>query len=212
MKFHLLRLFCASFMLFTTSATATQTLFLAGDSTMAKKHPKDLPETGWGVPFADFFSNELSIQNHAVNGRSTRTFIDEGRWKAIKDGVQDGDYVFIQFGHNDEVPEKLDRYTTPEAFKNNLTSMLTQVKKGGGTPVLFTPVTRRYFDNSGNIKLTHPYSPYVREIAEEQSVLLIDLDTITRDYFSELGDGLSKLRFMHLEEGVHPNYPIGCNR
>src|SRR6187431_2989681 len=88
-------------------------IFMAGDSTMSIKETKAYPETGWGMPFGYFFDSTVSIVNKAKNGRSTRTFISEGLWQSIISNVKDGDYVIIQFGHNDESKEKTDRYTTP---------------------------------------------------------------------------------------------------
>ena len=83
------------------------TIFLAGDSTMAAKLPEKRPETGWGEMLQKHFAEtKVKIENHAQNGRSTKTFISEGRWQAIVDELQKGDYVFVQFGHNDESKEK----------------------------------------------------------------------------------------------------------
>src|SRR5258708_37330245 len=91
-------------------------VYLAGDSTMANKEVIAYPETGWGMPFAFFFDRSVTVDNRAKNGRSTRTFISEGLWQSILDSLKPGDYVFIQFGHNDEVKEKVDRYTTPDEY------------------------------------------------------------------------------------------------
>src|SRR4051794_12239462 len=93
------------------------TVFMAGDSTMSVKETKAYPETGWGMPFQYFFDSTVTIVNKAKNGRSTKTFISEGLWQSIISNVQPGDYVFIQFGHNDESKEKTERYTTPEEYR-----------------------------------------------------------------------------------------------
>ena len=82
------------------------TVYLVGDSTMAVKEPKAYPETGWGMPFAWFFDEDVHVDNRAKNGRSTRTFVEENRWQPVADALRPGDYVLIQFGHNDEVPTK----------------------------------------------------------------------------------------------------------
>src|SRR2546423_10890943 len=92
-------------------------VFIAGDSTAANKEVKAFPETGWGMPFAYFFDSTVAVDNRAKNGRSTRTFISEGLWQKLIDDVHDGDYVLIQFGHNDESKEKTDRYTSPDHYK-----------------------------------------------------------------------------------------------
>ncbi|MDQ3711419.1 MAG: GDSL-type esterase/lipase family protein [Acidobacteriota bacterium] len=103
-------------------------VYLAGDSTLAEKKPEKRPETGWGEMFQQYFdAKKVVIENHAQNGRSTKTFISENRWQAIVDKLKKGDYVFIQFGHNDQSKDKTDRYTPPEDFKKNLTRMVNDV-------------------------------------------------------------------------------------
>ena len=103
-------------------------IYLIGDSTISIKETKVYPETGWGMPFVYFFDSTIEVDNRAKNGRSTRTFISENRWQSVADSLQNGDYVFIQFGHNDESKEKADRYVTPEQFKINLTKFVVETK------------------------------------------------------------------------------------
>lgn len=184
-------------------------ILMAGDSTMSIKETKDYPETGWGMPFATFFSEQVTIHNFAKNGRSTKTFRTEGLWKQLIDLTQAGDVVFIQFGHNDESESKVERYTTPQEYRLNLTNYINEVRLKQATPILLSPVSRRYFEDSGKIGETHPYSIYVEQVAKETGVEYIDMDTITRDYFSALGDENSAIRFMHIKPGIHPNYPNG---
>lgn len=191
------------------SVSAAVQLFMAGDSTMAIKHKKDYPETGWGMPFEHFFAESLTVINLAKNGRSTKTFIEEGLWGKVEANLKAGDYVIIQFGHNDESEHKKDRYTTPVQYKENLTNMINFVTKAQATPILMTPVTRRYFDPQGSIQPTHPYAPLVRDVAQHTGVEFIDMEEITRQYFNEMGDSPSTLRFMHIKPGLHPNYPNG---
>src|SRR5882762_8306845 len=153
------------------------TIYLAGDSTMAQKLPAKRPETGWGEMLGKFFQDDkVKIENRAQNGRSTRTFIGENRWQGIVDRLQPGDYVFIQFGHNDESKEKVDRYTPPLAYRNNLVRFLTEVREKKGFPVLLTPLMRRRFDSEGKLQDTHgEYPDIVRGVAKEYRVPLIDL-------------------------------------
>src|SRR6476659_9029701 len=109
------------------------TIFMAGDSTMAIKQPDKRPETGWGEMLGKYFKDgTVRIDNRAMNGRSTKTFISEGRWQSIVDALQKGDYVFIQFGHNDESKDKGERYTPPADYRNNLIRFVTEVKAKGG--------------------------------------------------------------------------------
>src|SRR6478609_7591938 len=121
------------------------TVYLIGDSTMSIKEKKAYSETGWGMPFALFFDSTVVVDNRAKNGRSTRTFISENRWQPIVDNLKEGDYVFMQFGHNDESPEKVDRYTPPEDYKKNLTRFINETRSKKAIPVVLTPVTRRKF-------------------------------------------------------------------
>ena len=191
------------------AARKTTKIFMAGDSTMAMKEIKDYPETGWGVPFAVFFEDGIEVDNRAKNGRSTRTFIEEGRWAGIMDELQAGDFVVIQFGHNDESESKKDRYTTPEQYKANLSRFINDVREAGAEPILMSPITRRYFDGEHTIKHTHPYAPLVREVAASEKVFFLDMEVVTREYFQAMGDRDSALRFMHIAPGLHPNYPVG---
>jgi len=123
--------------------------------------------------------------------------------------MQEGDYVFIQFGHNDEVPTKAS-YTTETEFANNLIKYITDTKNKKATPVLLTPVARRKFDTAGRVEGTHEvYSAIVRRVAREQHVALIDLDKKSQVLLQEWGEPTSALLFNHLAPGEHPNYPAG---
>ena len=185
------------------------TIYLIGDSTMAHKAVKAYPETGWGTPFATFFDESVTVDNQAMNGRSTRTFIEENRWQPIATQLKAGDYVLIQFGHNDEVPTKKS-YTTETEFKANLKRFIAETQVKQANPVLITPVARRSFDSTGVIKGTHDrYSQRVREVAGETGVPLIDLDRRSQALLQQMGPEASKLLFMHLDAGEHPNYPEG---
>jgi len=211
-----MRLFKASLVLFLFSfidhPAGRITIFMAGDSTMSIKDSKAYPETGWGMPFAHFWDSTVTIVNKAKNGRSTKTFISEGLWQSIIENVKKGDYVFIQFGHNDEAKEKKERYTSPEEYTVNLERFITEVRSKSAIPVLFTPVSRRRFDSLGNAAETHAvYSPLVRSIAKKHDALLVDLDEQSRQLYQSMGAENSKLLFLQLKPGDHPNYPDGKN-
>lgn len=187
-------------------------IFIAGDSTAANKEVRAFPETGWGMPFAYLFDSTVTVDNRAKNGRSTRTFISEGLWQKLIDDVSEGDYVFIQFGHNDESKEKADRYTSPEDYKINLGKFISETRNKKANPVLLTPVTRRQFDSTGHIKETHEvYSNLVREVARQYNAPMIDMDEKSKSLVQKFGPENSKLLFMQLEPGEHPNYPDGRN-
>jgi lysophospholipase L1-like esterase len=184
-------------------------VWLIGDSTMSIKEVKAYPETGWGMPFARFFDSTVIVDNRAKNGRSTQSFIDEGLWKPIVDNLSEGDYVFIQFGHNDEVPTKK-VCTTEVQFRNNLVRYVTEARTKKAIPILITPVARRKFDSTGHIVGTHEvYSEIVRSVVKQLNVVLIDLDKKSQALLERLGPENSKFLYNHLEPGEHPNYPDG---
>ena len=185
-------------------------VYLIGDSTIAIKETKSYPETGWGMPFAYFFDSTIEVDNRAKNGRSTRTFISENRWQPVADSLQEGDYVFIQFGHNDESKEKTDRYVTPEQFKINLTKFVNETRTKKANPVLITAVARRKFDSTNHIVDGHGvYTQIVRELSKELDVHMIDLQKTSTALLEKWGVENSKLLFLQLEKGEHPNYPDG---
>lgn len=187
-------------------------VWMIGDSTMCLYGPERAPLTGWGMPFAGFFDSTVVIDNRARGGRSTRTFISENRWQPVADSMQEGDYVLIQFGHNDEAKEEKykDRYTTPEDYRKNLIRFITETKQKKATPVLITPVSRMRFSREGHAQETHvEYSAIVLEVAKQQDVPVIDLDRKSRELMERLGPEASKLLFMQLEPGEHPFYPEG---
>lgn len=184
-------------------------IFMAGDSTMSIKETRYYPETGWGMPFVYFWDSTVTVVNKAKNGRSTSSFRNEGLWKSIMDEAGEGDFIFIQFGHNDEVSTKK-TYTTESEFRANLVRYVQETREKKATPLLLTPVARRKFSNNGQIEGTHDvYSQIVREVAEEQQVLLIDLDKKSQALYQQMGVENSKLLFVQLKPGEHPNYPEG---
>jgi lysophospholipase L1-like esterase len=185
-------------------------IYLIGDSTIANKETKAYPETGWGMPFKYFFDSSVVVDNRAKNGRSTRTFISENLWQPIEADLNEGDYVFMQFGHNDEVPEKTDRYTPPTDYKKNLHRFIDEARNKKAIPIVLTPVARRKFDKEGNVVETHEeYSRLAREVAAEAKVPLIDLDEKSKILYQQFGDQTSRLLFLQLQPGEHPNYPDG---
>jgi lysophospholipase L1-like esterase len=187
------------------------TVHLAGDSTMAPKLDEKRPETGWGEMLPEFFdSTKVRFENHAKNGRSTRTFISEGLWRQIVDSLHAGDYVFIQFGHNDESKVKTDRSTPPADYRANLIRFISETKAKGATPVLLTPVMRRRFDSKGAVRDTHgEYPDIVRSVAAEQHVALIDMHRKTEQLLRLFGENASSTLFLQLAPGENPNYPNG---
>ncbi len=186
-------------------------IYLIGDSTMADKPIIDNPERGWGQMFPLFFDENTTVENRARNGRSTKSFIDEGRWADVDEKLKPGDYVFIQFGHNDEKIADTTRYAAPHTtFKNNLIYMVNQSREKGAIPVLLTPVQRRKFDDAGRLVDTHgDYPAVVREVAMEKRVSLIDLTKESTELFDRLGPENTKSMFMWIPSGVFASLPDG---
>jgi lysophospholipase L1-like esterase len=217
MKIGFTRLARAAFFVAAVSAfcrlPAPITIWIAGDSTAAQKLPEKRPETGWGEMLGQYFRPaDVRIANRALNGRSTKTFISEGHWKNIVDSVHAGDYVFIQFGHNDESKDKGERYTPPDDFKANLRRMASEVLAKGGHPVLMTPVRRRKFDDHGRLVDTHgEYPSYTISVARELHVPLIDMHASSAEVLQSYGADSSAKLFLQVEKGENPNYPEGVH-
>jgi lysophospholipase L1-like esterase len=195
------------------SPNGTIAIYLAGDSTMAEKLEERRPETGWGERLGTFFSpRHVRVENHARNGRSTRSFIAEGRWQGILDRLEKGDYVFIQFGHNDANEARVDRYTPPDDYRLNLIRFVTEARAKEARPVLFTPVVRRRFDLQGHFYDTHGvYPDIVRQVAAEYDVPLVDMHRSSERQLREYGSEKSKALFLHLAPGESGNYPNGMS-
>lgn len=196
-------------MSFTIPAEKPIKVFLVGDSTMSQKQVKAYPEAGWGMPFTFFWKPEVRVDNRAQNGRSTKSFINEKRWSSVMDSLREGDYVLIQFGHNDEIQTK--KHATSESeYRTNLIRFVTETRSKKAEPVLITAVARRKFDSEGRLEDTHKvYSEIVRQVSRETNVPLIDLDKRSQVLLTEFGPERSKYLYNHLKPGEHPNYPNG---
>ena len=197
---------------FSASAQQKPTLYLIGDSTMAdKKDPDKNPEHGWGQMLPELMTNDINIENHARNGRSSRSFIDEGRWKEVKDKLKKGDYVFIQFGHNDEKIKDSTRFTNPYTqYWHNLEKFVKETREKGATPILLSSIVRRKFNEHGVLVDTHGNYPLVtRLVANEMNVPFIDLQWLTERLEIKYGPERSKKLHLHLEPGDDPYEPKG---
>ena len=186
-------------------------IHLIGDSTMADKPLDDNPERGWGKMLPEFFSDKVVIHNYAVNGRSTKSFINEGRWQTVLDSLHPGDYLFVQFGHNDEKSKDSTRYTAPDgAYKNNLEKFVNECQLKHAIPILLTPIVRRRFDENGKFYDTHgDYPDAVREVADSLKVSLIDMHKLSRDLIISKGEEKSKQIFLWVEPGKYSRLPDG---
>lgn len=211
----------------------TLTVFMIGDSTMADKNLEGgNPERGWGQMLPGFFSEEVRIDNHARNGRSSKSFIEQGLWDKVLSRIKKGDYVFIQFGHNDEKPDST-RHTDPgTTFDDNLRRFVNETRAKGGIPVLCNSIVRRIFvpnenavleddapksasgkviENEGNVlQETHgKYLDSPRNVAKELGVIFIDMNKLTHDWVESLGPDQSKEYFMWIPANTIPACPKG---
>jgi len=212
------------------------TVFIIGDSTAAEKDlSKGSPERGWGMALQCFFDEAfIRVDNHAVNGRSSKSFLDEGRWQNVLDKIKPGDYVIIQFGHNDEKPNPA-RHTEPgSTFDANLAKFVTETRQMGGIPVVMNPVVRRNFavkavkndddealrnttfkdgakiKEGDMLKDTHGlYAVVPRQVADSLHAYFIDATKITHDLEQGLGVEGSKKLHMWYQPGEHPAVPDG---
>ncbi|MBQ9463566.1 MAG: pectin esterase [Bacteroidales bacterium] len=190
------------------------TIHLMGDSTMAEKDLlKTGPERGWGMMFQNFLDpSAVQVINYARNGRSTKSVIDSGDWERVYDAVQPGDWVFIEYGHNDSKQSDSTRYAAAfGAYQDNLRTFIDGVREKGGTPVLLTPVARRWFKEAGLDRNCHgDYPAAMKAVAEEKGVTLLDVTTATLDWLDGLGDEGSRPFFM-ISTGKNDNtHTVAC--
>jgi DNA sulfur modification protein DndE len=185
-------------------------LYLIGDSTMADKPDLEYPERGWGQMLPAFFdTSKVTIENHAKNGRSTRSFIYEGRWDSVYSKLKPGDFIVIQFGHNDGSIQKTERYTTPVEYRYNLKKFVKEAQKKGANPILCTPVVRRNFEEGKLVDTHGEYPGIVSNLVAELNVPLIDMHQKSQKLVAELGEKGSLTLFLQIPAGVYEKVPEG---
>jgi lysophospholipase L1-like esterase len=187
------------------------TIYLAGDSTMAQKETNKRPETGWGEALGAC-SNPAAVRvvNRAMNGRSTKSFVAEGRWQAIVDSLKPGDYVVIQFGHNDE-KVNTPIGTSPAEYGANLSRFVDEVREKDATPILVTPTARRLFENDTITDSHGAYPDVVRALRQQKKVPFVDMLVKSEQVIGRYGQDSSAVLYLHLLPGQHPNYPNGVD-
>lgn len=187
-------------------------IYLVGDSTMCLYDESRFPQEGWGMPFANFFDANIEIENHAKGGRSTKSFLDENRWQPIVDSLKAGDYVLIQFGHNDSANSKdhPNRYASPEDYKKYMGKYITETRAKNATIILITPVTQRKYNENGELIKSHKaYCDAVLELGLQYHVPVIDLNTKSHELVVEMGEKFSRNLFMVFEPNELPRFPNG---
>ncbi len=189
------------------------TLHLVGDSTMADKPDLGLPERGWGQLFRERILPPLRLENHAKNGRSTKSFLAQGLWQQVLEALQPDDWVLIQFGHNDSSTTSPGKSAPADTvFRENLTRFVREARARRANPVLITPVVRRNWTADGKLADAHgAYPGVVRAVAAAEGVPVIDLEARSRILVSGLGPEGSKKLYLNFEPGEHPRLPKGLH-
>ena len=198
-----------AFLITSLSFAQKTSLYCIGDSTMAnKKDPDRNPEHGWAQVLQSFFKDDIVVVNKAVNGISTKSFINEKRWDSIYNKLKKGDYVFIEFGHNDAKIEDSLRYTNPHtAYRHNLIRFVKESREKGAIPILLSSIARRNFNEKGVLVPTHgDYPLETRLVAQEYKVPFIDLEYYTELLEQSYGPEKSKQLHLHFKAGENAYY------
>lgn len=187
-------------------------IYWAADSTVQTNDITTYPQTGMGQVLSLYLKEDVEVKNHAKNGRSTKSFIDEGRLEKIDQQIGEGDFLFIQFGHNDEKDQDPTRYTEPySTYMDNLAIYIDVARKHGAHPVLITPLERRCFMENGHLGMG-AHSDYVagmKQTAANLNVPLIDLYSMSRAELKRAGEGESRNWYMNFDAGIYSNYMEG---
>jgi lysophospholipase L1-like esterase len=187
-------------------------IHIIGDDLAAPQVPNKRPKTGWGDMLHHFLPDGYTVINHAVNGCSTKFFIEEGLLDQCLKSLQPDDLVLISLGHDDQKKEDPFCYTDPfSSYQNNLRQMVTSMIKHHAKPVMITPITRRAFLVPHTIDQdalgAYPYA--MLSLAHTLKIPCIDLFTTSQALFASLGDEASKVYYLHLKPGEHKSYPEG---
>ncbi|AQR75299.1 rhamnogalacturonan acetylesterase [Sphingomonas sp. LM7] len=179
-------------------ASADPRILIASDSTAANYGAEKYPQLGWGMMLKCGLAPDVEVVNRAVGGRSTRTFISEGKWDALIAESRPGDTVLIQFGHNDASVSRPERYAPAATlYRDNLIRMIWEARGRGLVPVLVTPPARRSFDGARAKADFAAYSQVMRELVVTTNTPLIDLEARSLDLVSRAGEAGSKQYFLH---------------
>lgn len=193
------------------ATAATPRVYVVGDSTASSYASNLSPRTGWAQTLQSFFTPACAtIQNDALSGRSSKSFWDEGAFTPVRSALRKGDYLLVQFGHNDEKTDDKARGTSPfSTFQSYLSKYIDEALAKGATPILLTPIQRNKW-SAGKLSDTHgSYPEAVRQLAQKRSVALVDASALTKAYFERIGEAATNKLFMNLARGESPNYPSG---
>lgn len=192
---------------------AATTIYMAGDSTMQSYSSVQAPQEGWGQQFGRYFANGVVVQNNAIGGRSSKSFMVDGRLDTILQQIKPGDFFFISFGHNDASVGIPERYASPADYKTYLARYVNGARQRGATPVLLTPVGRRDYNTlTQEFNVSFPeYVKAAKEVAEELDVPLIDLSQLSVAYYDQIGLSATEKIFLYANPGEYPKYPDGVS-
>lgn len=178
------------------------TLFLCGNSTVVDQDEE--PWASWGQMIPRFFNEQVCFANYAESGESANTFIAAKRLKKLLSQMKPGDYIFVEFGHNDQ-KQRGPGIGAYYSFATNLKTFIDEAVARGAHPVLVTPTQRRSFGEDGKIKDTHlDYPDAARWVAAKENIPLIDLHAMTRTLYEAMGEDESKRAFVHYPAGSYP--------
>lgn len=180
-------------------------IFYIGDSTVQFNKIDTYPQTGMSQGLTRYTDKSVTVLSYARNGRSTKSFLDEGRFVPVQAEMGQGDYLLIQFGHNDEKADPARHTDAYGSFQDNLRFFIREARKAGAYPVLITPIARRLFTEDGTFRPgSHgDYPDAIRQVGAEEQVPVADLTTLTEAYIAELGDEPSKPLYMWPKDNTH---------
>ena len=187
-------------------------ILIMGDSTMQQNYASTYPQVGWPQALPLFLNDKVQIINFARNGCSTKSFRDLGHFDRLLKEAKQGDYCFIEFGHNDQKSDDPLRFTEPfTTYSNNLNQYIDELLEVGVTPIIFSPIYRRFFENDGSVSsVCHgEYPDAAEQVAKSRGLVYIDLTKLTKELLSLLGDEASKKMYMFFEKDEYQNYPNG---
>ena len=207
------KLILAAVLASAASLLAAADIYMAGDSTMQTYRGNYAPQQGWGQRMQELVKDGVTVYNRSIGGRSTKSFKAEGRWAELLKGVKKGDFVIIQFGHNDGTKSKPERYADPRTeYKSNMRQFVEDVRAAGGIPVIATSIPFGTYLADGKLKppgFLDPYLQSARDVAAETKCDLVDLYVYADKELNAAGEKKGTLLYLELKPGDYPNYPQG---
>ena len=207
------KLILAAILASAASILAAADIYMAGDSTMQTYRGNYAPQQGWGQRMQELVKDGVKVNNRSIGGRSTKSFKNEKRWESLIREVRKGDFVIIQFGHNDGTKAKPERYADPKTeYKDNMKQFVEDVRRAGGIPVIATSIPFGIYLEDGRLKpagFLDPYLKSAREVAAETKCDLVDLYAYADKELNAAGEKKGTSLYLVLNPGDYPNFPDG---